>query len=503
MNAPDQNMESLLDFNNQNFNVALFDQVVECFYNPTHPSHGAAHNLIKQLQEHELAWKRVDSILEKSASDQTKFIGLRILQLTIETRWKSLDVNIRKGIRNYMITKILTLVTALDGPDKGNRGSQSLLRKLNECLVAVLKQEWPANWPGFIDEMVNSGKSSEPICENNMKVLGLLLEEVYNFSDEDMLSSKVIKLKASLQGEFGKVFELCQFALERSQRSSLVSATLHTASLFMSWVPLQYVFDTPILSLLCTRFLHLPQFRCDVLTVLTEVADFGSTKVQQQNHQMLLCQCFVAVMDKLNKMLPLQQVNIPQAFANGKEEEKRFILKLTLFLKHFFANWLPTLESNPNVCSGAMLLGMQYLAAISNVDDDVTFKICIEHWHDLTEDIYKQMTSFRTPAVLSLGGGMMSVSQLTGSSSGGNGGAKAQNSIEKRRQWYGPVLHEVRKTMVSKMSKPKEVLVVENDVGEVVRSVIEDTDALAQYQTMRETLVFLTHLNYEDTESIM
>ena len=44
---------------------------------------------------------------------------------------------------------------------------------------------------------------------------------------------------------------------------------------------------------------------------------------------------------------------------------------------------------------------------------------------------------------------------------------------------------------------------VENDVGEVVRSVIEDTDALAQYQTMRETLVFLTHLNYEDTESIM
>ena len=34
-------------------------------------------------------------------------------------------------------------------------------------------------------------------------------------------------------------------------------------------------------------------------------------------------------------------------------------------------------------------------------------------------------------------------------------------------------------------------------------SVVKDTDALAQYQTMRETLVFLTHLNYEDTESIM
>ena len=57
-------------------------------------------------------------------------------------------------------------------------------------------------------------------------------------------------------------------------------------------------------------------------------------------------------MDKLNKMLPLQQVNIPQAFSQGKEEEKRFILKLTLFLKHFYKNWLPTLENAPRECSG-------------------------------------------------------------------------------------------------------------------------------------------------------
>ena len=370
-------MDALLDFNNADFNVALLDQVVEFFSDGGHALHSQAHDLINKLQEHPQAWTRVDGILEKSTSDNTKFIALRILQLTIDLRWKTLDSNTRQGIRNYMITKILTLVTALDGPSKGNRGSQSLLRKLNECLVAVLKQEWPHNWPGFIDEMVSSGKSSEPICENNMKVLGLLVEEIFDFSEEDMLSSKVLKLKESLQGEFGKVFELCQFALERSQRATLISATLTTASRFMSWVPLPFVFETPVLSLLCTRFLHLPQFRCDVLTVLTEVADFGSTKVQNPQYQMLLCQCFVAVVDKLNKMLPLQQVNIPQAFANGKEEEKRFVLKVALFLKHFYANWLPTLESNPRECTGAMLLGMQYLAAISNVDDDVTFKICL------------------------------------------------------------------------------------------------------------------------------
>ena len=168
-NGQQINMESLLDFNNQNFDVALLDQVTEFFFDGSHALHSQAHDCINNLQNHPQAWTRVDGILERSSKSETKFLALRILQLTIELRWKTLDANTRQGIRNYMITKILTLVTALDGPTKGDREAQSLLRKLNECLVAVLKQEWPHNWPGFIDEMVSSGKSSEPICENNMK----------------------------------------------------------------------------------------------------------------------------------------------------------------------------------------------------------------------------------------------------------------------------------------------------------------------------------------------
>ncbi|CAM9874232.1 unnamed protein product, partial [Sphacelaria rigidula] len=39
--------------------------------------------------------------------------------------------------------------------------------------------------------------------------------------------------------------------------------------------------------------------------------------------------------------------------------------------------------------------------------------------------------------------------------------------------------------------------------GEIVRETTRDTEAIAQYKTMRETLVYLTHLNNEDTETIM
>jgi len=57
--------------------------------------------------------------------------------------------------------------------------------------------------------------------------------------------------------------------------------------------------------------------------------------------------------------------------------------------------------------------------------------------------------------------------------------------------------------MISKMAKPEEVLVVENDQGEVVREFMKDTDSINLYKNMRETLVYLTHLDYSDTEKIM
>ena len=42
--------------------------------------------------------------------------------------------------------------------------------------------------------------------------------------------------------------------------------------------------------------------------------------------------------------------------------------------------------------------------------------------------------------------------------------------------------------MISRMAKPEEVLVVENEQGEVVREFMKDTDTINMYKSMRETL---------------
>ena len=57
--------------------------------------------------------------------------------------------------------------------------------------------------------------------------------------------------------------------------------------------------------------------------------------------------------------------------------------------------------------------------------------------------------------------------------------------------------------MIDKMARPEEVLIVEDDNGEIVKEVMKDTDAIMLYKSMRETLIYLTNLNVDNTETIM
>ncbi len=53
------------------------------------------------------------------------------------------------------------------------------------------------------------------------------------------------------------------------------------------------------------------------------------------------------------------------------------------------------------------------------------------------------------------------------------------------------------------VAPPHQVIVVEDENGCIVRETMKDNDVLAQYKSMRETLVYLCHLDYDDTEHQM
>lgn len=142
----------------------------------------------------------------------------------------------------------------------------------------------------------------------------------------------------------------------------------------------------------------------------------------------------------------------------------------------------------------SLLKSLHYLLLISEVDEVEIFKICLEYWNSLAADLYHESPFTHTHT------SSLFMSRPTGTNAGGVAGA---GGSPQRRNFYQPVLTKVRYIMISRMAKPEEVLVVENDQGEVVREFMKDTDSINMYKNMRETLVYLTHLDYADTERIM
>jgi Exportin 1-like protein len=60
-------------------------------------------------------------------------------------------------------------------------------------------------------------------------------------------------MKESLEGEFAKVYELCEFILTRSTRPQLLNTTLQTLQRFITWIPHNYIFNTGLVVMLADK----------------------------------------------------------------------------------------------------------------------------------------------------------------------------------------------------------------------------------------------------------
>nr|NVI73573.1 embargoed [Cucujiformia] len=228
-------------------------------------------------------------------------------------------------------------------------------------------------------------------------------------------------------------------------------------------------FETKLINTLIFKFLPVPMFRNVTLKCLTEIAG-----VTVSNYNDMFVNLLTHTMTQLELMLPLD-TDIRTAYAHGQDQEQNFIQNLALFLCTFLREHGSLVESSVPI--EMLRNSLRYLVLISEVDEVEIFKICLEYWNSLASELYREVPYTGSTTTICFG--------------------------NNRRNLYQEVLNKVRYIMISRMAKPEEVLVVENDNGEVVREFMKDTDSINLYKNMRETLVYLTHLDYVDTERIM
>ena len=235
-----------------------------------------------------------------------------------------------QGIRNFVVGFIIQSSSS----DESLKTQKTFLNKLNLVLVSILKQEWPHNWPTFINEIISSCHTSLSVCENNMAILRLLSEEVFDYSAEQMTSAKTKNMKSTMCQEFSSIFQLCSEVLNTANQSSLIKATLETLLRFLNWIPLGFIFETPIIETLRTRFLELPEFRNISLKCLTEIG--GLQIGQQYSYDEKLIQLFTEVLTTVSKFIPLS-VSLKDTYAKSNSRDQEFIQNLALFLCNFFS----------------------------------------------------------------------------------------------------------------------------------------------------------------------
>ena len=106
---------------------------------------------------------------------------------------------------------------------------------------------------------------------------------------------------------------------------------------------------------------------------------------------------YTGSIEKLTEILPAN-TSIKNAYAaavqQSNEGDQSFVRTLALYLTAMFTNHLKTLENLP-AQHPAILSGMNYLGKISEVENDVVFKICLGYWHKFTGDLYQAQCAFQ------------------------------------------------------------------------------------------------------------
>lgn len=458
-------MEGILD-SNQPLDVSAFDSIVAMLSTGTPAQIMEAQAILTKFKQTPDAFYRVDKLLNESHSTSTKFLALQILNEAIFERWNSIDEVNQQAIRAF----IINLIAKECGSFQQIRSNRALLTKLNSTLVSIAKREYPVRWPNFIQDISTSAGPDQPMVENNLSLLRLVGEEVFQFGDQSLTSRWVERKKAALADDFNYIMQLCGTVLTQSQDSKLLKIALETLTVYVPWMAPSAVLQEEVIARVAQFVVGDEFVRTDAVRCFTEMC---SKEVEKGAHGDAQAQLVVAAyrraLQSITAALPTSHSSIieriAQLYDQGNSVDEAFVRNLNLLITGFLRNHYSriTYDDELLITSHQMLVGM------SSIDEKELFKSCMEYWWWLSDHL------LRAPA----------------------------SHVKKNLMAKLPrILSDVRFVVIKKMPKPEEVVIVEVD-GEVRREEMTNVEQLELYELMRETLVFLTNLDNNDTRNIM
>lgn len=192
--------------------------------------------------------------------------------------------------------------------------------------------------------------------------------------------------------------------------------------------------------------------------------------------------------------------DLKATYANANGNDQSFLQDLAMFLTTYLARNRALLESDESLRE-LLLNAHQYLIQLSKIEERELFKTTLDYWHNLVADLFYEVQ--RLPATEMSPLIQLSVGSQAISTGSGALNPEYMKRFPLKKHIYEEICSQLRLVIIENMVRPEEVLVVENDEGEIVREFVKESDTIQLYKSEREVLVYLTHLNVIDTEEIM
>ena len=195
--------------------LALLEQVINVFYTTiNNQERQMANKLLDQFQKLDISFQYCEFILNRTQSNNTRVLALNIYESFVKEKWNFLDKDSKLNLRNFLVGLLIKFV--MDKEFYANSANHFVINKLNIVIVLIAKNEWTTTWPNFISELCASSKSDANMCDNNMKLLILLSEEINTFWKNSITAKKAYELREKMSKEFVEVFNLCQLVINNS-----------------------------------------------------------------------------------------------------------------------------------------------------------------------------------------------------------------------------------------------------------------------------------------------
>lgn len=423
--------------------ISLLDEVAARFIQDGSPE--AQEALESFFLRRSDAWTYVESIMEQSTNNYTKFNALKLLRDFIKQNWSILEDDPKNAIMRLIINYINHESTIQE--------NEANAIMIDQAFVEILKYDWPSKWGTLISDLVEESHSSTVLCINNLVILKLLAEEIINYTDSGITSACSQQMMDAFDERFSVLFDLLMEIINSSEDIILLHTALESLAVFASLVSSTYFIETPLLETLANRLLNQQEFLIDVIAVYGEVANIS---MLPPNFTAFIPNIFITMINALEPVFSDEN--------NDCWNNEKFITIFSQSMSSFIKRFTKHLEM---VSDGQVIvLAMNWLLHITSIYENNTepFVITIDFWKNVARQVSADMKKNNTTSL----------------------------------QLYSEMLSLLTRILIVKFAQPYEIADYVDDDGMQVREVFVTSDTSNVSSTMKECLRYLMCINTQD-----